>query len=141
MRNLTRNFVSLFETLFLCYHYFESAYIPWLTYIMYLFFCTVMEILRKPGHRKLKKTLSVFNQNLNSLAAHNSSKFTQLKVIMYSSIYKHNFTCLFDTYLYCGTPDSLLELEGYDLVCADHLNNIKRSRVSIYYKESLLTLI
>ena len=41
-------------------------------------------------------------------------------------------------------PDSLLEIEGYNLVCADHPNNIKTDEVCIYYlrfpyfKEALL---
>ena len=30
-----------------------------------------------------------------------------------------------------------IELEGYKLVRADHLNNVKRGGVCIYYKESL----
>ena len=50
----------------------------------------------------------------------------------YISMYKHDFTCLSETYL-----DSLLEIDGYVLVRADHPNNIKRGGVCIYYKESL----
>ena len=48
----------------------------------------------------------------------------QLK--MYNSIYKHDFICLSKTYLDSVTFDTLLEIEGYNLVCTDHLNNIKR---------------
>lgn len=36
-----------------------------------------------------------------------------------------------------STPDSLLEIEVYNLVCADHLNNIKKCGVCIYYKRLL----
>ena len=36
-----------------------------------------------------------------------------------------------------STSDSLLEIAGYILVCADHPNNIKSGGVCIYYKESL----
>ena len=32
---------------------------------------------------------------------------------------------------------NLLEIKGYNLVPADHLNNVKRAGVCIYYKESL----
>ena len=52
-------------------------------------------------------------------------------------MYKHDFICLSETYLDSSTPDSLLEIDGYILVCADHPNNIKRGGVCIYYKESL----
>ena len=47
------------------------------------------------------------------------------------------FICLSETYLHFATPGSLLELEGYRLVRADHPNYIKRGEVCLYYKESL----
>ena len=49
--------------------------------------------------------------------------------------------CFSETYLDSASSDSLLELERYNLVRADHTDNIKRSRVCIYYKESLLVRI
>ena len=52
-------------------------------------------------------------------------------------MYKHDFICLSETYLDSSTPDSLLEIDGYILVRADHPNNIKRGGICIYYKESL----
>ena len=52
-------------------------------------------------------------------------------------MYKHDFIYLSDTYLDSSTPDSLLEIDGYILVRADHPNNIKIGGVCIYYKESL----
>ena len=51
-------------------------------------------------------------------------------------MYKHDFICLSETYLDSTIPDSLLEIDGYNLVRADHPNNIKRGGVCIYYKES-----
>ena len=42
-----------------------------------------------------------------------------------------------ETYLDSATPNNLLEIEGYNLVRADNLNNVKRGGVCIYYKESL----
>lgn len=75
MCNLTRNFVLIFATLFLRYHYFQS--------------------------------------NDNEEEVHNS-------------IYKQDFICLSETYLDSPSSDSLLELEGYNLVCTVHPNNIKR---------------
>ena len=53
-------------------------------------------------------------------------------------MYKHDFIiCLSEACLDSSTPDSLLEIDRYILVCADHPNNIKRGGVCIYYKESL----
>ena len=52
-------------------------------------------------------------------------------------MYNHNFICLSETYLDFSTPDGLLEIDGYNLVRADHPNNIKRGGVCIYYKQSL----
>ena len=52
-------------------------------------------------------------------------------------MYKHDFICLSETYLDSSTPDSLLEIDGYNLIRADHPDNIKRGGVCIYYKESL----
>ena len=34
-------------------------------------------------------------------------------------------------------PDSLLEIDGYNLIRSDHPNNIKRGGVCIYFKEIL----
>ena len=54
----------------------------------------------------------------------------------YISLYKHDFICLSEIYLVFSKPDSLLEIDRYILVRADHSNNIKRGGVCIYYKES-----
>ena len=52
-------------------------------------------------------------------------------------MYKHGFICLLETYLDSSVPDSLLKIDGYNLVCADHPNDTKRGGVCSYYKESL----
>ena len=124
--NLTKNFVTLFEVLLFCWHYFESAFIFLLTLVYIIY----------PGSKKQKTSnLSVCHWNLNSLPAHSFLKLTQLKA--YNSIYKYDFTCLSETYLDSSTPDNLIEIEGYKLIRADHTDNIKRGGVCIYYKESL----
>ena len=88
------------------------------------------------GPKKSKEnTLSVCHWNLNSITAHNFSKLTQLKA--YVSTYKYDLICLSETYLDSSIPDDMIEKEEYNLVCADHPNNIKRGGVCIYYKESL----
>ena len=120
--------------LLLFYHYVEVVYIT-LLFIFALLLCHG-DIEINPAPKKFKKkSLSVCQWNLNSLSPHNFSKLTQLKA--YISIYKHDFICLSETYLDSSIPDSLLEIDGYDLIRSDHPNDIKRSGVSIYYKESL----
>ena len=44
---------------------------------------------------------------------------------------------LSEIYLDSTFLDSLFEIDGYNLVHADHLNNIKRGGVCIHYKETL----
>ena len=135
--NLTKNIVSMFEVLLLCWHYFECAFIFLLT-LVYIFIILQChgDIEQNPGPRKLKTNyFSVCHWNLKSLPAHNFSKFTQLKA--YNSIHKYDFICLSETYLDSSTPDNLIEMKGYKLISADHPNNIKRGGVCIYYKESL----
>ena len=122
----------MFETLLLFYHYVEGMYIT-LLFIFALLLCHG-DIEINPGPKKFKKSsLSVCHWNLNSLSAHNFSKFTQLKA--YTSIYKHYFICSSETYLDSSIPDSLLEIDGYDLIRSDHPDDIKRVGVCIYYKE------
>ena len=137
VNNLTKNFISMFEMLLFCWHYFESAFIYLLTLLyLFTFLSRHGDIELNPGPRKEKKnSVSVCHWNLNSLSAHNFSKLTQLKA--YNAIYKHDFICLSETYLDSSIPDNVLDIEGYRLVRADHPNNIKRGGVYIYYKESL----
>ena len=47
-------------------------------------------------------------------------------------MYEHDFICLSETYLDSASPDSLLEIDGYNLVLADDPNNIKRGGVCLY---------
>ena len=123
----------MFETLLLFFHYVEGLYIT-LLFIFALLLCHG-DIKINPGPKKVKKnSLSFYHWNLNSLSAHNFSKLTQLKA--YISIYKHDFICLSEIFLDSSITDSLLEIDGYDLICSDHPNDIKRGGVCIYYKES-----
>ena len=134
---MTKNFGSLFESLFLCFDYFKS------TLLFLLTFLHISVLLRRhgdielnPGPRKSKvNTVSVCHWNLNSITAHNFSKLTQLKA--YISTYKYDFICLPETFLDSSIPDNLVDIQGYNLVRADHRDNTKRGGVCIYYKESL----
>ena len=107
-----------------------------------LFICSLLllhgDIESNPGPRNSKNHLPSFcHWNLNSFPAHNFSKMLLLKA--YNAIYKYDFICLSETYLDSSIPSDhvSLELEGYNLVRAEHPNNVKRGGVCIYYKESL----
>ena len=52
-------------------------------------------------------------------------------------MHKHDFICLSETYLDSSIPDSLLEIDGYNLIRLDHPNDIKTGGVCIYFKEIL----
>ena len=89
-----------------------------------------------PGPQKSKKnSLSICHWNLNSLSANSFAKFTQLEA--YNSVDNYDFICLSETCFDSATPKYFLEIECYNLVRADHLNNVKRGGVCIYFKESL----
>ena len=92
--NLSRNFTTVFETILLCYHYFESTYIFLLTFLyISCFLLCHDDIESNPGPSKLKEnTFSICQKNINSITAHNFSKLTQVKG--YISTYQHDFICL-----------------------------------------------
>ena len=48
-------------------------------------------------------------------------------------MYKNDFICLSETYLDSQVPDSLLEIDGYNLVHADYSNDTKIGGVCILY--------
>ena len=103
---------------------------------MFLLLRSHGDIELNPGPRKLSdNNLSVCHWNLNSITAHNFSKLTKLKG--YISSYKYDVICLSETYLDSSTPNNLIDIEGYNLVRADHPDYTKRGGVCIYYKESL----
>ena len=86
--------------------------------------------------RKLKENIfSLCHWNSNSITTYNVSKLTQLKA--YISTYEDDFIFLSETYLEFPIPGKLTDIKRYNLVRADHPNNIKRGGVCIYYKESL----
>ena len=89
------------------------------------------DIKLNPVPRKSNdNNLSVCHWNLNSITADNFSKLTQLKA--YISTYKYDFICLSETYLDSSTPNKLIDIEGYNLVCYDHPDDTKRGRACIY---------
>ena len=127
----------MFETLLLFFHYVEGVYITIIT-LMFIFAVLLCygNIEINPSPKKLEKnSSSVCHWNLSSFSAYNFSKLTQLKANILK--YKHDFICLSETYLDSAIPDSLLEIDGYNLIRSDHPNYIKRGGVCIYFKEIL----
>ena len=100
------------------------------------YFCSNTEIQKPILDLKKKKieNLSCCNQNVNSLIAHSLSKISQLE-----AVYKHDFICVsetfFDTSLQEG--DKNIQLDGCNLLRADHPSNSKRGSVCIFYKGTL----
>ena len=133
---MTKNFGSLFETLFHCFDYLKST--PFL--LTFLYISVLLQchgnIELNPGPRKSKgNTVFVCHWNLSIITAPNFSKLKQLKA--YILTYKYDFICLSETFLDFSTPDNLIDIHGYNLVRADHPDNTKRGGVCSYYKESL----
>ena len=118
------------------YYVVNGANIIILAFFVFTFLLCHSDIESKRGPMGIKIKLSICHQKLNSISAHNFSKITQLKA--HNSIYKHDFNCLSETYLDSSTAlDNSLQIEGYNLVRADHPNDVKRGGVCIYYRESL----
>ena len=96
------------------------------------------DIESNPGPRNtMYQSLSICHWNLNGIAAHNYIKLSMLEA--YNSVYNHDVICLSETFLDSIHPKDhqSLKLQGYEMIRADHPNNIKHGGVSIYYKEHL----
>ena len=136
--NLTQNIISRFDILLYCWHYFESSFTLLLTLVYILIIPQFHgDVEQNAGSRNLKtNSFSVCHWYLNSLSAHNFSKLVQLKA--YNPIYKYDFICLLETCrLDTSIPDNSIDIEGYKLIRAELLDNIKRGGVWSYHKESL----
>ena len=79
----------------------------------------------------------VCHWSLNSISAHNFSKVSLLNA--YTSLHSFDIIFLSETYLDSSilSHDPNLEVQGYDLIRADHPSNVKRGGVCIYHKSHL----
>ena len=96
------------------------------------------DIETNPGPTKEKiKNLSCCHWNVNSLIAHNFTKISHLEA--YNAIHQHGFICICDTFFDSSVTegDKNIQLNGYNLIRADHPSNTKRGGVCIFYKETL----
>ena len=57
----------------------------------------------------------------------------------YNSVYRYDSICISESFLdsIISDDDNILHMEGYNLIRADHPDNIKRGRVCLYFKKSL----
>ena len=82
---------------------------------------------------KKEQTYFLFCQwNANSLVAH--EKISLLAA--YKSVYKYDIICISGVFLdstICD-DDNILNMEGNNLIRADHPENIKRGDVCLYFK-------
>ena len=96
--------------------------------ILTIFFCS-------PS--KKHRPLTCCHWNVNSLTAHKMLKKSLVEA--YNTSHKSDFIFISETYLdsTVAADDKDLAIEGYNLVCADHPNDLKKGSVCIYYNESL----
>ena len=83
------------------------------------------------------QNFSICHCNLNSIPAHNFSKISLLSA--YNSLHKSDIIFLSETYLDSSIlpQDPNLEMQGYTSIREDHLSNVKRGGVCVYYKNHL----
>ena len=90
------------------------------------------DVETNPGpKRNFTETFSLCHWNLLSISSHNYVKISLLKA--YLTVHKFDIICLSETYLDSSTwpDDGNLEIEGYDIVRADHPTNTKPGGVCI----------
>ena len=112
------------------------------TYFLHVLFLQHGDIETNPGPTKEKiKNLSFCHWNVNGLIVHNLTNISHLEA--YNAIYEHDFICISDTFFDSSVTegDKNIQLNGYNLIRADHPSNIKRGGVYIFYKEALALCI
>ena len=89
------------------------------------------------GPSKKHRPLPCCHWNVNSLTAHKMLKKSLIEA--YDTSHKYDFICISETYLDSTVTayDKDLAIEGYNLVRADHPNDLKKGGICIYYSESL----
>ena len=92
-----------------------------------------------PGPKKdsSKRNFSIAHWNLNSIAAQNFVKLSQLEG--YNTLHSHDLICLSETWLDSTTSidSNDLSLKGYNLHRVDDPDNVKKVGICVYYKEGL----
>ena len=86
---------------------------------------------------KRSSNIKFCHWNLNGLTAHYFIRVPLVEAFITSN----NFELVFLSKTFLGSTipndDANIQINGYSLLRTDHLNNIKRGRVCIYFKQSL----
>ena len=89
-----------------------------------------------PSPKKKEQTyFSLCHWNVNSLVAYKK----MFLLAAYNSVYRHDIICISESSLdlTISDDDNILHMEGYNLIRADHLDNIKRGGICLNFKKSL----
>ena len=72
---------------------------------------------------------------MNSLVVHKKIYL----LAAYNSVYRYDIICISESFLdsTISDDDNILHMEGYNLIRADHPDNIKRGGVCLYFKKGL----
>ena len=128
----------------ICVYSHHILYFPLLAnYLCQLWHCKLHinlsgDIEPNPGPKSnCCENVSVCQWNLKSISTHDFSKVSLLNA--YTSLYSFDIMCLSETYLDSSilSHDPSLEVQGYDLIRANHPSNVKKGRVCIYFKNHL----
>ena len=105
-----------------------------LVFINLILLCGYIE--KNPGPKtKPYDNLSVCHWNVNNIPSHNFQKIVVFEDFV--AMHKFDIICISETFLNNTYEDNDLNLNGYNLLRADHPSNAKRGGVCIYYKEIL----
>ena len=94
------------------------------------------DIETNPGPKRNTK-ISFCHSNLTAIAAHNFLKVSLLQAV--ATTHEHDIICLSKTFLDSSfnSLDDRINIEGYNLLIADHPNDNKRGGVCMSFKEHL----
>ena len=117
---------------FLCSLFFLITFLSLL-----ILFSNDVELNPDPKKDTSSRNFSIAHWNLNSIAAENFVKVSQLET--YNTMHSYDLISLSKTWL--GSTTSIdsndLSLKGYNLHCIGNLDNVKKGGVCVYYKETL----
>ena len=83
----------------------------------------------------MRHNLSVCHWNVHSIPSHNFQKIAVHESFV--AMHKFDIICLSETFLNNTYENKDLNLNGYNLLRADHPSNSKKGGICIYYKEIL----
>ena len=137
------NLTSLTKSCICIYKLHILYWILLTSYLFHFWICKLQvlssdDVKLNPGPKPNSgQNFSICHWNVNSIPAHNFSKISLLSA--YNSLQNFDIICLSETYLDSSIipQDSNLEIQGYMLIRADHLSNVKRGGVCVYYKNHL----